>query len=80
MKTNFIGTGVAMVTPFCEDKSIDFKAFAKLINQLIKGGVDFLVVMGTTAESATLNQIEKDEILEFAKKEIAGRVPIMYGI
>ncbi|MDD3859215.1 MAG: 4-hydroxy-tetrahydrodipicolinate synthase [Bacteroidales bacterium] len=80
MKTNFIGTGVAMVTPFCEDKSIDFKAFAKLINHLIKGGVDFLVVMGTTAESATLNQIEKDEILEFAKKEIAGRVPIMYGI
>ncbi|HNQ66905.1 MAG TPA: 4-hydroxy-tetrahydrodipicolinate synthase [Bacteroidales bacterium] len=80
MKTNFIGTGVAIVTPFCEDKSIDFKAFAKLINHLITGGVDYLVVMGTTAESATLSQQEKDEILKFAKKEIAGRVPIMYGI
>jgi 4-hydroxy-tetrahydrodipicolinate synthase len=80
MKTNFIGTGVAMVTPFCEDKSIDFKAFARLINHLITGGVDYLVVMGTTAESATLSQSEKDEILKFAKKEIAGRVPIMYGI
>jgi len=80
MKTNFVGTGVAMVTPFCEDKSVDYGTFAKLINHLIKGGVDFLVVMGTTAESATLSQKEKDEILKFAKKEIAGRVPIMYGL
>ncbi len=80
MKTNFIGTGVAMVTPFTEDKQIDFPAFAKLINDLIANGVDYLLVMGTTAESATISEEEKQEILEFAKKEINFRVPIMYGI
>jgi 4-hydroxy-tetrahydrodipicolinate synthase len=80
MKTNFTGTGVAMITPFKDDKSIDFDAFAKLISDLISGGVDYLVVMGTTAESATLSQEEKDEILAFTKKQINGRVPIMYGI
>ena len=80
MKTNFTGTGVAMITPFKEDKSIDYKAFAKLIDFLIHGDVEFLVVMGTTAESATLSFDEKNEILGFAKKQIAGRVPIMYGL
>ncbi|MBN2779269.1 MAG: 4-hydroxy-tetrahydrodipicolinate synthase [Bacteroidales bacterium] len=80
MKTNFIGTGVAMVTPFNEDKSIDFNAFAKLIDFLIEGGVEYLLVMGTTAESATLSFEEKNEILSFAKKQISGRVPIMYGL
>lgn len=80
MKTNFIGTGVAVITPFCDDKSVDFIALGKIINRLINGGVNYLVIMGTTAESATLSQSEKDQILEFAKKETAGRVPIMYGI
>lgn len=80
MKTIFTGTGVAMVTPFKEDKSIDFNAFAKLINFQIDGGVDYLLVMGTTAESACLSQEEKNQVLEFAVKEIAGRVPIMYGL
>ncbi len=80
MKTNFLGTGVAMVTPFNEDKLIDFDAFARLINYLIDGGVDYLLVMGTTAESATLSFDEKKEILAFAVKEIAGRVPILYGL
>ncbi len=80
MKTKFIGTGVAMITPFNENKQIDFPAFAKLINDLIAGGVDYLLVMGTTAESACLSEKEKTKILEFAKKEINSRVPIMYGI
>ncbi len=80
MKTIFTGTGVAMVTPFKEDKSIDYNAFAKLINFQIDGGVDYLLVMGTTAESACLSQSEKNQILEFAVKEIAGRVPVMYGL
>ncbi len=80
MKTNFIGTGVAVITPFCEDKSVDFIALGKLVNRLIEGGVDYLVIMGTTGESATLSQSEKDQVLEFVKKETAGRVPIMYGI
>ncbi|PLX09874.1 MAG: 4-hydroxy-tetrahydrodipicolinate synthase [Marinilabiliales bacterium] len=80
MKTNFIGTGVAMITPFKEDKSVDFKAIKNVIEHLIAGKVDYILVMGTTAESATLSFEEKNEILAFAKKEIAGRVPIMYGL
>lgn len=80
MKTNFIGTGVAVVTPFCADKSVDFVALGKIINHLINGGVNYLVIMGTTGESATLSHAEKDQILEFAKKQTAGRVPIMFGI
>ncbi len=80
MKTIFTGTGVAMITPFKEDKSIDFNAFAKLIEFYIENKVEYLLVMGTTAESATLSISEKKDILSFAKKTIAGRVPIMYGL
>jgi len=80
MKTNFLGTGVAMITPFNEDKSVDFKSLKKIINHLIDGQVDYILVMGTTAESATLSFDEKNDILDFAKKEINGRVPIMYGL
>ena len=54
MKTDFIGTGVAMVTPFSKDKSIDYKGLENLIEYLIDGGVEFLVSMGTTGESAVL--------------------------
>jgi 4-hydroxy-tetrahydrodipicolinate synthase len=80
MKTIFTGTGVAMITPFSVDGIIDYVALRKHINFLINGGVDYIVVMGTTAESACLSQTEKTQILEFSKKEIAGRVPIMYGL
>ncbi len=80
MKTNFLGTGVAMITPFNEDKSVDLKSLKKIINHLIDGQVDYILVMGTTAESATLSFDEKNDILDFAKKEINGRVPIMYGL
>lgn len=73
------GTGVALVTPFNEDKSIDFASLRKLITHTAKG-VDYLVVMGTTGESATLTEEEKTEILAFVKKNNVKKLPIVYGI
>ncbi len=77
--TLFSGVGVALITPFKEDLSIDYKAFEKLINHVIEGGVDYLVVQGTTGESATLDSTEKNAVLEFAVEITKSRVPIVYG-
>ncbi|WP_017256878.1 4-hydroxy-tetrahydrodipicolinate synthase [Pedobacter arcticus] len=76
----FYGTGVAMVTPFLEDLSVDYNALEKTIEHLIAGKVDYIVVMGTTAESATLTAEEKQEIFEFTAKITNNRVPLMAGI
>ena len=76
----FKGSGVALVTPFKSDKSIDFEALRKLVQLQIQGGTNFLVVMGTTAESPTLSNEEKEEILQLVIAENAGRIPIVYGI
>ena len=62
------GTGVALITPFNEDFSIDYTSLEKLLNHQIDGGIDFLVVMGTTGESATLSSQEKMEVVTFCKK------------
>ena len=80
MEIDFKGTGVAIVTPFNEDKSIDYIGLSNLIEYLIDGGVDFLVSMGTTGESAVLNNDEKNKIVAFTKNEINGRVPFVVGI
>lgn len=77
--SKFTGLGVAVVTPFKEDLSVDYKAFEKLLNHLIKGGVDYLVIQGTTGESATLTLEEKNAVLDFALDTAAGRVPIVFG-
>ncbi|WP_373495251.1 4-hydroxy-tetrahydrodipicolinate synthase [Aquiflexum sp.] len=74
------GTGVALITPFNENSSIDFPGLEKLIDHVITGGVDYLVVSGTTAESATLSKTEKKEVLEACIKFNAGRLPIVLGI
>jgi len=74
------GTGIALVTPFNEDFSIDFTSLEKLINYTITGGVDFLVMLGTTGESATLTKQEKKEVVAFCKKINAGRLPIVQGV
>ena len=76
----FKGTGVALVTPFKSDKSIDFDALRKLVQLQIQGGTDFLVVMGTTAESPTLSNEEKEQILSVVVDENAGKLPIVYGV
>ena len=74
------GTGVALVTPFNRNKSVDYAALEKLLNHVIHGGVDYLVVMGTTGESISLSKDEKTEIIDFCKKINNGRLPIVLGI
>jgi 4-hydroxy-tetrahydrodipicolinate synthase len=64
----FKGTGVALVTPFKKDKSIDFDALEKLVNHVIENGVNYLVALGTTAETPTLSNEEKIDILKFIVK------------
>ena len=76
----FQGTGVAIVTPFTNDKSVDYKALEKLVNHLIDGGINYLVVQGTTGESVTLTQQEKAEVLSFIVKVNQKRLPIVLGI
>ena len=76
----FKGTGVALVTPFHDDLSIDFDSLGKLIDHVVSGGVDYLVVLGTTGESATLTAAEKKQVLKASLDYTAGRVPVMLGI
>ena len=76
----FRGTGVALVTPFNEDLSVDFDALARLINHVSRGGVDYLVVNGTTAESPVTTSSEKREILDFVQSVNEKKLPIVYGI
>lgn len=73
------GVGVALVTPFNGLGDIDYPAFGKLIDHNLNGNVDFLVVQGTTGESATLASDKKQELLSFAVKHVNGRAPIVYG-
>lgn len=76
----FRGTGVAIVTPFLPSGAIDFNAFEKILNHTINGGVNYVVVLGTTGESATVSKPEKKALIEFAVKKISGRVPLVVGI
>lgn len=76
----FVGTGVALITPFASDLSVDYAAFERLINHCIEGGVEYLVVMGTTAENPALSTDEKKEVLRMAKEFNNGRVRLVYGI
>ena len=78
--SQFQGTGVAIVTPFHEDFSIDFDALERIIDFTIAGGVDYLVVLGTTGESPTLSSEEKKSVLSMCIRCAKGRVPIMYGL
>lgn len=76
----FTGTGIAIVTPFAADGTIDWNSYKRLIDFWIKGKVEYLVVLGTTGESATIHGKEKQEIFSFVQKETAGRVPLVAGI
>lgn len=74
------GTGVALITPFNQEKEIDYPALQKLIEHCIAGGVDSLISMGTTGESVTLTKEEKAQLLAFTIKQTAGRAQIIVGI
>ncbi|OGX86863.1 4-hydroxy-tetrahydrodipicolinate synthase [Hymenobacter glacialis] len=76
----FHGTGVALVTPFSSDFSVDYAGWRRLLDHCLDGGVEYLVVNGTTGESPTTTAAEKAELLRVAKEHVAGRVPLVYGI
>ena len=75
----FKGLGVAMVTPFKTDGQIDFESLARIVENLIAGGVDHLCVLGTTAETPTLSATERLEVVKFVIKQVKGRIPMMVG-
>ncbi len=74
------GTGVALVTPFSEDLSVDVSALEDLVEHCISGGVDYLVVMGTTGESVTLTKAEKQQAADIVVRANAGRLPLVLGV
>jgi len=78
--SKFRGTGVAIVTPFNMDGSIDFEAYERMIDHVIKGGVDYIVALGTTGETPTLSKKEKESLIEFSVEKVDGRKPLVVGI
>jgi 4-hydroxy-tetrahydrodipicolinate synthase len=78
--TKFVGTGVALITPFKEDLSIDFDALGKLVEYNIVNGTEYLVISGTTGESVTITSEEKKQLIAFVTKKNNGRLPLVLGI
>ena len=74
------GTGVALITPFQSNTSIDYTALEKVIDFVISGGVEYIVTLGTTGETPTLSKEEKKQIALFTYEKVAGRVPVVVGI
>lgn len=74
------GTGVALVTPFSKDGSVDYNGLSNLVEHVIKGGLEYLVVLGTTGETATLTLAEQKQVLNHVKQVNDGRKPIVLGI
>lgn len=76
----FEGTGVALVTPFTKENTVDYPALGNIIDFVIAGGVDYLVALGTTAETPAMTQAEKKEVLGFILDHNNGRLPVVVGI
>jgi 4-hydroxy-tetrahydrodipicolinate synthase len=79
-RQNFLGTGVALVTPFDDNNKIDKDALAKIVNYQIDNGIEYLVVLGTTAESATLSKMEKEIVKNTIVEVNNGRLPLVLGL
>ncbi len=80
MNTQFHGVGVAIVTPFFADSSIDFDGFGRVIRHVSDGGVDYIVLQGTTGESPTVTRAEKQQLLDYLQANNPRNLPIVYGI
>ena len=76
----FTGTGIALITPFNEDKSVDYKALEGIVNHVIDGGADFLVALGTTSEAPTLTPEEKKQVVNTILETNKGRLPVLLGM
>src|SRR5512133_1313204 len=74
------GTGVAVITPFKNDLSIDFSALGRVINHIIDGGVNYIVALGTTGESVTLTKEEKHAVISFVIDTVDKKIPVIVGI
>ena len=74
------GLGTALITPFMEDGIIDFQSLSAMIEHQVDGGVDYLVIMGTTSEAPTVTHEEQDQIIAHVVKQVAGRVPLVLGV
>ena len=74
------GLGTALITPFKEDKSVDYEALARLLDTQLTGFVDYIVVLGTTGEAATMTEKEREEVRSFIRKYINGRLPLVLGV
>ena len=79
-KKIFHGLGVALVTPFSENGAVDFAAVAKIVDNLVEGGVDYILVLGTTGETPTLTADERKALIRFVRERVAGRVHLMVGV
>ena len=77
---NLKGMGVALITPFKEDESVDYEALARLVDYQLQNGTDYLVVLGTTAETPTLTEEEKEQIIHLVVTKVNGRIPIVLGM
>jgi len=76
----FEGTGIAIVTPFRDDSGVDYDALGRVVNHVINGGVNYIVVMGTTGEAPTLSMDEKKSVLSCVAEATGNRVPLVTGI
>ena len=77
---NLKGMGVALITPFKDDESVDYDALSKLVDYQVQNGTDYLVVLGTTAETPTLTEEEKKKIISLVVTKVKGRIPIVLGV
>ena len=80
MVNSFRGAGVALITPFRSDLQVDYDSLGQLVDAQLENNMDFLVVLGTTAETTTLSQAEKQAVIDFVVTRVSGKVPVMVGI
>lgn len=80
LRSQLGGTGVALITPFKKNNEIDFNALGKVIDYVIDGGVNYLITLGTTGETPTINKLEKFDIIHYTYEKVNGRVPVIVGI
>lgn len=79
-RLNLRGVGVAMITPFKDDESVDYEALGKLVDYQIQNGTDYIVALGTTAETPTLTEDEKEKILDTVISRVHGQIPVILGL